>query len=152
VKRFRIEVGVAFFALVGGLSLAYLFFQLGEAQWRGDWGYTVYAEFPWAGGLGPGSPVEVAGVRVGRVESVELRDRQARVRLRVRADLEIQEDAIASIRTRGLIGEQYLTISLGASDRLVPPEGRIREVEAPIDLPDLLAAYMSAKKRGKASR
>ena len=135
-----------FFA-VGGMALAYLFFRLGEAEWQGDWGYTIYAEFPTTGALGPGSPVEVAGVQVGRVEQIELTGYRARVKLKVRQDLELQEDAIASIRTRGLIGEDYLSVSLGASDRLIPPGGKIRDIEAPIDLPELIAAYVRARKR-----
>ncbi len=146
-RKFGTELSVMFFLLVGGFSLSYLFVRLGEAEWRQGWGYEVYVDFPTAGGLKPGSTVEVAGVPVGRVEEVQLDHYRARVKLKLRQDLQLQEDAIASIRTRGLIGEQDLAISLGGSERLIPPGGKIRETEPPIDLVELMAAYLETTRR-----
>ncbi len=147
MRKFGTEVSVMFFLLLGSLALAYLFVRLGEAEWRRDWGYEVYVDFPTAGGLKPGSTVQVAGVQVGRVEEVHLDHYRARVKLKLRRDLQLQEDAIASIRTKGLIGEQYLAISLGGSDQLIPPGGKIRETEPPVDLTELIAAYVGATRR-----
>ncbi len=149
-RKFGTEVSVVLFVLVGSLSLAYLFVHLGEAEWRRGWGYEVYVEFPTAGGLRPGSSVEVAGVPAGRVEEVSLDHQHARVKLKLRRGLQLQEDAIASIRTKGLIGEQYLAISLGGSDRLIPPGGKIREIEPPVDLAKLIAAYLEITRRNNA--
>ena len=138
-------MSVMFFLLMGSLSLAYLFVRLGEVEWRRDWGYEVYVDFPTAGGLRPGSAVEVAGVQAWQVEEVRLNHYRARVKLKLRQDLQLQEDAIASIRTRGLIGDKYLAISLGGSDRLIPPGGKIRETEPPVDLTELMAAYLGMR-------
>ena len=52
--------------------------------------------------------------------------------------VDIQEDAIASVRARGLIGDKFIAISPGASDRLVPSGGKIRETESPPDITDLI--------------
>src|SRR4029450_1258636 len=102
-------------------------------------------EFPSVGGLKPGSAVEIAGVEIGRVESIGLADYQARVVLRVKRDIKLQEDSIASIKTKGLIGEKYVRISPGGSDKIIPPNGRIREVEAPVDCGELLSKYIFGK-------
>jgi phospholipid/cholesterol/gamma-HCH transport system substrate-binding protein len=147
MKKFATAVSVMFFLLAGSLSLAYLFVRLGETEWRRDWGYEVYVDFPTAGGLNPGSPVEVAGVQAGWVEEVSLDHYRAHVKLKLRRDLQLQEDAIASIRTKGLIGDKYLAISLGGSDRLIPPGGKIRETEPPVDLVELIAAYLQTTGR-----
>jgi phospholipid/cholesterol/gamma-HCH transport system substrate-binding protein len=101
--------------------------------------------FPGTGGLKAGAPVEIAGVEVGRVDRIDLVDYEARVTLRIRRGVEIQDDAIASIKTRGLIGEKFLRISPGGSEKIVPPNGRIREVEAPVDLEELISKYIFGK-------
>jgi len=95
--------------------------------------------------LKPGSTVEIAGVEIGRVESITLKDYQALVTLRINSRVKLQDDAIASIKTKGLIGEKYLRISPGGSEKLIPPGGRIREVEAPVDFEELLSKYIFGK-------
>jgi phospholipid/cholesterol/gamma-HCH transport system substrate-binding protein len=145
MERSRVNIAVGLFVLIGILALAYLSIQLGRVSFLGATGYVVTADFPSVGGLKPGSTVEIAGVEIGRVEAIGLADYQARVTLRIRAGVKLQEDAIASIKTKGLIGEKYLRISPGGSDRLIPPRGRIREVEAPVDFEELLSKYIFGK-------
>ena len=89
----------------------------------GRGGYVVYADFPTVGGLKAGSVGRDRGVRIGRVESIGLEDYQARVGLRIDDGVKLQKDAIASIKTKGLIGEKFVQISPGGSDKLVPTEG-----------------------------
>ena len=89
--------------------------------------------------------MEIAGVEVGRVDSIGLNDYQAHVVLRLNSNIQLQEDSIASIKTKGLIGEKFIRISPGASDKLIKPNGRIREVEAPVDLEELISKYVFGK-------
>ncbi|MFQ5827937.1 MAG: outer membrane lipid asymmetry maintenance protein MlaD [Candidatus Methylomirabilia bacterium] len=145
MRRSTVEIGVGIFVLVGILSLSYLSIKLGEIDLLGLGGYLVTADFPSAGGLKPGSTVEIAGVAVGRVESINLAEYQARVILRIRSGVRLQEDVIASIKTKGLIGEKYVLISPGGSDRFIPPNGRIEEVEAPVDFEELISRYIFGK-------
>ena len=135
------------FLLLGGLSLGYLFTRLGEVDLQRGWGYTVYADFTNASGLDPGSVVEIAGVQVGQVTAIRLDDTRARVTLKLRDDVLVQDDAIASIQTRGLLGERYLLLTPGGSDEIIPPGGKIRETESPLDLPGLMAAYVASRNR-----
>ncbi len=145
MRRSALELGVGVFLILGILALAYLSIKLGRVELFGRQGYIVTADFPSAGGLKPGATVEIAGVDVGRVEAITLADYQARVVMRISPGVKIQDDSIASIKTKGLIGEKYVRINPGGSERLVPPNGRIREVEAPVDLEELIAKYVFGK-------
>jgi phospholipid/cholesterol/gamma-HCH transport system substrate-binding protein len=132
------EVVVGLFVLVGIVCLGYLAIKLGKLEVLGDSGYVLYADFPTVAGLKRGDPVEIAGVKVGRVDSLGLADDRARLTLRLEDGVKIQEDAIASVRARGLIGDKFVLISPGGSDRIIPAGGRIRETESPPNIPDLI--------------
>ena len=103
------------------------------------------ADFPSSGGLKNGSSIEIAGVEVGRVTAIQLANYQAHVIMSIRNGIKLTEDSIASIKTKGLIGEKFVRISPGGSDKLIPPNGRIREVEAPVDFEELLSKYIFGK-------
>ena len=59
--------------------------------------------------------------------------------------MKIQDDAIASIKTEGLIGEKYVEITPGASNKILQNGGTIRETESAIDIQDLIAKYAFGK-------
>jgi len=145
MKRFNLEVTVGLFVLLGLFALAYLSVKLGKLQLGSGHTYVLTAVFPSVTGLKSTASVEVAGVEIGRVEAIHLKDFEAVVTLRLNDQIRLQEDAIASIRTRGLIGQKYIRISPGGSDRLIPPGGRIRDVETPIDFEDLIGRAIQGK-------
>ena len=145
MERSRVNIAVGVFVVIGIVAFGYLSIKLGRVSFLGATGYVVIADFPSIGGLKPGSSVEIAGVEVGRVEAIGLADYQARVTLRINGGVKLQEDSIASIKTKGLIGEKYLRISPGGSERIIPPNGKIREVEAPVDFEELLSKYIFGK-------
>ena len=145
MERTKVNVAVGLFLVLGVLALGYLSIRLGRVSFLGGTGYLVTADFPSVGGLKAGSGVEIAGVLIGRVETIGLADYQARVVLRLNSDVKLQDDSIASIKTKGLIGEKYIRISPGGSDKMIKPNGRIREVEAPVDLEELLSKYIFGK-------
>ena len=145
MRRSALDLGVGIFVIIGILALGWLSVKLGRVEFLGAQGYQVIADFPSVGGLKPGSSVEIGGVEIGRVESISLVDYQARISMWIRSDVKLQEDSIASIKTKGLIGEKYVRINPGGSDRLIPPNGRIREVEAPVDFEELLSKYIFGK-------
>ncbi len=141
-----LTASVTGFLLIGMATLVYLFSVLGEASLDLGRTYQLYADFTSASGLEPGAVVEVAGVTVGRVNAVWRIDSRARVSFSVRKDIQLQEDTIASIKTRGLLGGLYLTLSLGGSDRILGPGDTIRETEAPLDIPGLMSAYVASQR------
>jgi phospholipid/cholesterol/gamma-HCH transport system substrate-binding protein len=146
MKKFNIEIAVGFFLLLGILALAYISINLGKLEIVGKEGYTVYAEFEKAGGIKPKAVVEIAGVEVGTVKSVGINsDYRAVVELSIEKNIKLQEDAIASIKTKGLIGEQYVQISPGGSDKLIANGGKLRETESAIDIEELISQYVFGK-------
>ena len=145
MSRVNTEVIVGFFLLLGLLAMGYLAVKLGRMELVGSGGYTVHATFSNVGGLRTGSPVEIAGVEVGWIESITLKDYQAQVTLRVKEGVKLLEDSIISIRTKGLIGEQIVKISPGGSDKIIPAGGVISETEPPVDIMELIANYAFGK-------
>lgn len=141
-----LTASVAGFLGIGAAALAYLFSVLGEANLDLGRTYQLYADFTNASGLEPGAVVEVAGVTVGRVNAVWRVDDRARVSLSVRKDIQLRDDTIASIKTRGLLGGLYLTLSLGGSERILGPGDKIRETESPLDIPGLMSAYVASQR------
>ncbi|HKZ06943.1 MAG TPA: outer membrane lipid asymmetry maintenance protein MlaD [Methylomirabilota bacterium] len=145
MRRTTLDVAVGVFLLVGILALGWLSIRLGRVEIFSAAGYTVIADFPSVGGLKAGSSVEIAGVEVGRVDRIALADYQARVTMSIKAGVQLQEDAIASIKTRGLIGEKYIKINPGGSEKLIKPNGKLTEVEPPVDIEELISKYVFGK-------
>ncbi len=147
MRTLGLGLSISEFLLVGALAQLYLFTQLGEVDLRRAGGYTVSADFTNASGLDPGSIVEIAGVQVGQVTAIQLIGTRARVILELRDNVHLQDDAIASIQTKGLLGGRYLLITPGGSEQIIPPGGKIRETESPLDLPGLMAAYVARREK-----
>jgi len=141
------EFLVGIFLLLGMISLAYLSLSLGEVTVFGKSKYyQVSAVFSSVAGLKKDAVVSMAGVEIGRVIDISLtEDKEALVRMRIRRDIKLEEDSIASIKTMGIIGDKYVMISPGASDEVIPPGGRIMETEPPLDLEELIGKYIFGK-------
>ena len=92
MQRSALNLGVGVFVIIGILALGWLSVKLGRAEVLGGRGYQITADFTSVGGLKPGSTVEIAGVEIGRVETITLVDYQARVFLRIRDNVRLQED------------------------------------------------------------
>jgi phospholipid/cholesterol/gamma-HCH transport system substrate-binding protein len=145
MRRFDLELSVGLFFIVGIACLAYLSIRLGKMEVLGNSGTTVYAEFSNAGGLKNGAVVEIAGVEVGRVKKISLKDYQANVQLQIKSNVEIQDDAIASIKTKGLIGEKYVEITPGGSDKIIKAGGKIRDTQPPFDIEKAISKVIFGK-------
>jgi phospholipid/cholesterol/gamma-HCH transport system substrate-binding protein len=145
MKRSSPEIAVGLFVLMGILALAYLSIKLGNIEFLSSRDYKVFAEFSSVSGLKNDARVEIAGVEVGKVVQIALKDDRAVVTLRIRPDVKLQEDVIASVRTRGIIGEKFLKITAGGSEKFIPPGGKIRETESPVELEELISKYIFGK-------
>ena len=142
MRKIDLELGVGVFIIAGILCLGYLSIKLARMEVFGAKGYEVYAVFSDVGGLKEGASVVIAGVEVGRVKHIRMADYEAKVIMSVDKDVEIQEDAIASVKTRGLIGEKYIQISPGGSEKIIPPGGQIRETQPVVDLEQLISNFV----------
>ena len=145
MKKFDLELAVGLFIIAGILCLAYLSIRLGKIEIVGKKGYEIYGVFSNIGGLKVGASVEIAGVNVGQVKSITLENYQANVVLNLPKDLKVQEDAIVSVKTRGLIGEKYIEITPGGSEKIIQAGGRIRETQSAIDMEELISKFVFGK-------
>lgn len=145
MKKIDLETAVGFFLLIGIFSLAYISVKLGRLEMLGSKGYEVYAEFEQVGGIKTGASVEIAGIAIGKVTRMRLKDYQALLSMEIDRNVKLQEDAIASVRTKGLIGEKYILITPGGSEKNIPDGGKIRETESAIDTESLMSKYIFGK-------
>jgi phospholipid/cholesterol/gamma-HCH transport system substrate-binding protein len=145
MERTKLELMVGAFVLFGIVCLGYLSIKLGKLEVIGGDLYEVDAQFNSASGLKAGSTVEIAGVEVGRVKSIVLKEDRAMVRLAVQNGTKLYSDTIASIKTRGIIGEKFLTLSPGGSGDPLKPGDMIRDTESGLDLEELVSQYVHGK-------
>jgi phospholipid/cholesterol/gamma-HCH transport system substrate-binding protein len=145
MKKFDLELAVGLFIIAGIVCLGYLSVKLGKMEIVGERGYEIYGIFSNVGGLKVGASVEIAGVNVGRVKSIALDDYQANVVLNLPKGLKIQEDAIVSVKTKGLVGEKYIEIAPGGSEKIIQPGGRVRETQPAVDMEELISKFIFGK-------
>jgi phospholipid/cholesterol/gamma-HCH transport system substrate-binding protein len=124
---------VGLFAIAGLAALAFLSFRLGKLELFTPPGYVLYANFDNVSGLKDGDNVEIAGVAVGKVLSITLKDERAQVKMYIDNRVKIDDEAIASVRTRGIIGDEYMAISPGSGNYL-SNGGVVRQTESAFDL------------------
>jgi phospholipid/cholesterol/gamma-HCH transport system substrate-binding protein len=148
MKKSSVEMSVGIFVIIGIVCVGYLTIKLGKMELLGDNYYSIYAKFDSATGLKPGSNVEIAGVQVGQVENITLEPimQVANVELKIENGIELNDDVIASIKTAGLIGDKYVTISPGGSDEILEPGSYIEETESALDIEDLVSKYVFGDK------
>ena len=143
--KFDLELYVGLFILAGILCLGYLSVKLARLELIGTEEYEIYAVFDDIGGLKKGASVMIAGVVVGKVTSVNMENYEARVVMALPTRVKIQEDAIASVKTKGMIGEKYISIIPGGSDLFIKPGGRLTETQSSIDVEELISSYVFGK-------
>lgn len=141
-RSFSMEFFVGLFTLVAVAAAGYLAIGLGELRLTASDRYTIFAEFDNVSGLQHGASVEIAGVPVGSVTKIDLKDPAALVTLELVKSVQVRDDDIASIRTKGIIGDRYVKISRGASDVYVPPGGTMTETESVVDIEDVIGKFV----------
>jgi phospholipid/cholesterol/gamma-HCH transport system substrate-binding protein len=145
MDKAKLELIVGVFVLVGIVSLGYLSIKLGKLELIGGDLYEVDALFNSASGLKPGATIEIAGVEVGRVRTISLKEDRAIVTLAVQNGTRLYSDTIASIKTRGIIGEKFLALSPGGGGNPLKPGDAIRDTESGLDLEELVSQYVHGK-------
>ncbi len=139
----KLELVVGIFVLVGIVALTYLAVKLGKLEVIGGGNQVeIQAEFDSVTGLKTGATVEIAGVQVGQVKRMVLNGDRATVVFAIKPGVKLYGDAIASIKTRGLIGDKFVSISPGGSDKELPPGGKIRETESGLDFEKVISEFI----------
>lgn len=143
MKKYAVESTVGIFLVFGLLFVGYMTLKLGHVSLLGDNSYSLFARFTTVNGLRVGSPVNMLGIKVGRVGRLimDQKDQKAVVEIRIQKDIKVFDDAIVSIKSEGLIGDMFLSIGPGGSGKLLGPGGTITETQPAVDLVDLVGKY-----------
>ena len=136
----QLIVGV--FTLMGILALAFLSVRLGNVALFPPPTYTLYANFDTIAGLKTNDRVEIAGVQIGKVSLISLLNNRAHVGMQIHQGVEVDDEAIASVLTSGLIGDKFISIQLGAGDNL-KDGGTIRLTQSAFILENALGALLN---------
>jgi len=143
MKKITLETLVGIFVVFGLVCVGYMTVKLGKVDlWSND-SYFLTAKFTSVSGLRIGSPVNILGIEVGRVEKITMdqENQKAVVTIKVKKDIKIYDDAIAAIKTEGLIGDKYLNIDPGGGGEPLPSGGVIMDTQAAVDIESLISKY-----------
>lgn len=143
MNKYKIETIVGIFVFLGLLCIGYMTVKLGKISFLQDDSYPLTARFISVTGLRDGNPVDIMGIEVGRVEKITMdqENQQAVVKMKIKKGVKIYDDAIASIKTEGLMGDQYISIDPGGAGTLLGHNGAITETQAPVDIIGLISKY-----------
>jgi len=145
----KVEIIVGAFILLGIAALAFLAIQvsgLSMSQSARDT-YHISARFNNVSGLTPRAKVSIAGVTVGQVTAINLDPVSVRavVDMAIRKDVDyISKDSIAAIKTSGVLGEQYVSISVGGADEILADGGVITDTQSALVLEDLIGKIVTS--------
>jgi phospholipid/cholesterol/gamma-HCH transport system substrate-binding protein len=141
---------VGLFAILGIAALAFLSFRLGRIDLFGNPGYTLYADFDNIAGLKNNDRVDIAGVPVGHVVSIEFKNDRAHLGLFMENGVQVDSDAIAGIKSSGIIGDKYVAIQLGGGAPL-HNGGTILQTQSAFVLEDAIGGLINSLGSGGGS-
>ena len=143
MKKYSKETVVGIFVVAGILSILYMAVKLGDVGVMSGDSYPLYAKFNKVTGLRVGNSVNMLGLEIGKVESFKLdqENQMVVVELKIDKGIEIYDDAIASIKTEGLIGDKYVDVDPGGGGDLLAPGDTITDTNSPTDIMDLVSKY-----------
>ncbi len=144
MKRFKMETAVGIFVVIGLVCIGYMSIKLGDVTIFGDNSYSLFAKFSSVSGLKTGSSVQMLGMEIGKVEGMTLdqENQQAVVELRIQNNIVVYDDAIASIKTSGLIGDKYVQIDPGGGGFELEKGANIIDTNPPLDIESLIGKFV----------
>ena len=143
MKKYSKETVVGIFVVIGLFCIGYMTVKLGNVGFLGERTYNLEARFSTVTGLRVGNPIQMMGLEIGRVAkfSMDQDNEQAVVLLEINKGIDIYDDAIASIKTEGLIGDKYVSIDAGGGGDLLANGDSITDTESPTDIMELVSKY-----------
>jgi len=145
------EKGRIFETVVGVcvLIIAACFFNFvyTKSSWRSIDGYVLKAKFDKADGLTEGTDVKISGVRVGKIDNIEVDPKTffAVVTFHISKDIRLPIDSGASVVSDGLFGGKYLSISPGGEEETLKNGEEIERTTGPVNLEGLIGKFLFSK-------
>jgi phospholipid/cholesterol/gamma-HCH transport system substrate-binding protein len=154
VKKYSMETTVGIFVVIGLLCVGYMTVKLGKFPLFGEDTYPLYARFTSVTGLRIGSSVEIYGIQVGSVTSLAIdSERQMGVvGMKIDKKTPVYDDAAATIKSAGLIGDKYVKIDPGGAGVVLKPQGVITQTSVPADIEDLIGKYAFGDVKGETGK
>jgi phospholipid/cholesterol/gamma-HCH transport system substrate-binding protein len=143
MKKYSKETVVGIFVVIGLLCITYMAVNLGNVGFIGENAYSLYGKFNTVTGLREGNPVNMLGLEVGRVQkfTMDQENQQVVVEFKIDKGIEVYDDAIASIKTEGLIGDKFVAIDPGGGGDVLADGDTITDTNSPTDIMDLISKY-----------
>jgi phospholipid/cholesterol/gamma-HCH transport system substrate-binding protein len=143
MKKYSIETAVGVFIVIGLMCVGYMTVKLGKVSLFGDETYPLSARFASVSGLRVGSSVEIYGIQVGSVTSlvVDSERQMGIVAMKINKGVKVYDDAAATIKSAGLIGDKYVKIDPGGAGEVLMSQGIIVQTSVPADIEDLIGKY-----------
>ena len=131
-------------AVVILVAALFLVFAYKTSQLRSVAGYLVSADFARVDGIRQGSDVRISGIKIGSVVAEELDPKTflANVRMSIDPAVQLPDDTVAEIISAGLLGDKYMSLVPGGSDKVIPPGGKITYTQSSVSLENLIGQMM----------
>lgn len=146
MRNYARDTFAGIFVIIGLICVAYLTIKLGKMELTSGEGYSVHARFSSIAGLRVGAGVEISGVSVGKVTSISLEQNDegtlAVVTMRISKEVELTDSCIASVKTSGLIGDKYISLSPGGTLDVLGDGAEIVDTESALDIEALIKKYV----------
>ncbi|WP_319583098.1 outer membrane lipid asymmetry maintenance protein MlaD [uncultured Pseudodesulfovibrio sp.] len=141
--KIKKETAVGIFVIMGLLAVVYMSVKLGNVQLFSDKYYEIEANFTDISGLKVNAPVQMYGVEIGFVSKIGLDQKKgvAAVSMMLLKEVELTDDAIAAVKTNGLIGDKYVKIVPGGLGDPIKPGETLFNTQPAIDLEDLISKF-----------
>ena len=138
-------------AVVLVVAAVFLFFAYSTSRVSTVSGYEVWANFERVDGIRAGSDVRVSGIKVGSVvsESLDPKTFLAMLRMNIEPSIKLPDDTVAEIVSSGLLGDKYLSLVPGGSEKNIPSGGQIRYTQSSVSLEHLIGQMIFSAPGGK---
>lgn len=139
-KGIGVEVKVGIFVFIGLVVLGYMTLRVNKTKFESTENYDLTVRFDSVSGLVKNSPIQIAGIEVGRVKDIQLKDGRAEVTMTIRKGVPIYADARAEIKSQGVLGDKFIEVLPGATEaKLLSSGGVIGKSRSTVELDDILA-------------
>jgi len=149
MNKRSVEALVGLFMMLGFAALIFLAIQVSGLNYSSKQEtYKLFAQFHDLGGLTVRGKVSMSGVEIGKVSAISLdpQSYNALVEMNINKNIDkLSKDSIASIQTAGLLGEKYISISVGGEDKYLANGDTIFDTQSALNLEKLIGAFASGK-------
>ncbi len=138
------DLVVGIFVLCGLASIGYMSIQLGGLYYSGPSGFKIFGTCDDIGDLKVRAAVQIAGVKVGEVVSIELsEDMRARIGLDLDPNLELDVETSAAVVTAGLLGAKFIALEPGGADDMLQSGDEVARCDPALSIEKLVGKFVN---------